>query len=460
MLPRKSRGARRKLGATIRSFGSQGGRRKTKQHRLFFPRRFTPFVRPSGLYFLSSPSAFTQFETTLSHIFHTHTNTPPCVVWYSPVAMATACTPSREAGWEGARMVTLARLQERLPGLKEDYFHRNRYVDQYRKSEYNAAVKIQSWLRGCKVRAYIRYLNKMMVFIQKWWRGYQARKIFRKMAETAYFIMKMNFYNEMAVRIQKRWRGYYVRKYIHNYYALKRYLEAIALNNEMIRKELEEFAEMKEKEEAKKALEREERKKDYLARKMHYLLSTEQIAGIYNSPYRKSPDPMELQLRKVKPLKEKKKQIPKELHWQACIDDSFGFQRVPALPPIQRQKPQGPFRDPAEVQQQRYKPFEEFLKVAASEASLKLAREKLKQEEWRNRVHDNVFLPFSGHEPDTYVPSMQRASKYGQSSYGLKHFREEHPEKWIGKKDFLTRLPSIPLFGKFGHTYSRSGQIV
>ncbi|XP_042334736.1 spermatogenesis-associated protein 17 isoform X2 [Sceloporus undulatus] len=335
-------------------------------------------------------------------------------------------------GGQKRRMVTLARLQERLPGLKEEGFRRN------------------------------RYLNQMMVFIQKWWRGYQGRKKFRKMAETAYFIMKMNFYNEMAVRIQKRWRGYYIRKYIHNYYALKKYLEAIALNNEMVRKELEEFAEMKEKEEVKKALERDEKKKDYLARKMHYLLSTEQIAGIYNSPYRKSPDPMELQLRKAKPLKEKKKQIRKDvmdLQWQSDTD-SFGFQRVPALPPIERQKPQGPFRDPVEVLQQRYKTWEPSLRVAASDTSLQLAREKVKQEEWRNRIHDDVFLPFSGHEPDKYVPSIQRASKYGQSSYGLKHFREEYPEKWITKKDFLTVVPSIPLFGKLGQTYSRAGQIV
>lgn len=34
---------------------------------------------------------------------------------------------------------------------------------------------------------------------------------------------------------------------------------------------------MKEKEEVKKALEREKKKKDYLARKMHYLLSTQQV---------------------------------------------------------------------------------------------------------------------------------------------------------------------------------------
>uniref|UniRef100_A0A8D2ISB7 Spermatogenesis associated 17 n=1 Tax=Varanus komodoensis TaxID=61221 RepID=A0A8D2ISB7_VARKO len=274
-------------------------------------------------------------------------------------------------------------------------------VDEYRKREYYAAVIIQSWFRGCKVRAYIRYMNKVMVFIQKWWRGYQGRKKFRKMVLKQIYVL-------FLPQIQKRWRGYYIRKYIHNYYALKKYLEAIALNNEMVRRELEEFAEMKEKEEVKKALERKEKKKDYLARKMHYLLSTEQIAGVYNSPYRSSPDPMELQLRKVKPLRHKKKGIQDITNLKYA--DSFGFQTVPPLPPIGRQKPQGPFRNTGEVLQQRFKPLEPSLQGAASNFSLQLAREKVKQEEWRNRIHDNVRLfwpsenchrPFNKYSPST-----------------------------------------------------------
>lgn len=60
--------------------------------------------------------------------------------------------------------------------------------------------------------------------------------------------------------------------------------------------------------------------------------------------------------------------------------------------------------------------------------------------EWKNILNKHIcvspfrFLPFSGHRVDKYVPSIQTASKYGQSSYGLKHFREEHPEKWITNK--------------------------
>uniref|UniRef100_A0A8C5SHU5 Uncharacterized protein n=1 Tax=Laticauda laticaudata TaxID=8630 RepID=A0A8C5SHU5_LATLA len=152
---------------------------------------------------------------------------------------------------------------------------------------------------------------------------------------------------------------------------------------------------MKEKEEVKKALEREKKKKDYLARKMHYLLSTQQIAGIYNSPYRKEPDPWEMQLRKAKPLRHKKK-IEKnamDLPWPIYAD-SFGFQTMPTLPPIRRQKPQGPFRDTVDVLQQRFKPLEPSVQVVASSSSLQLAQEKQRQEEWRNCIQDEKYVTY------------------------------------------------------------------
>ncbi|XP_038032506.1 spermatogenesis-associated protein 17 isoform X3 [Anas acuta] len=295
-------------------------------------------------------------------------------------------------------MAALARLRARLPALREEYFRRNRCVDEDRKIKYKAAVKIQSWFRGCRVRAYLRHLNKMVICIQKRWRGYQSRRYFRKIVKTAYFIMKMNFYNEMAVRIQKRWRGYYVRKYIHNYYALKKYLEAVSVNNEIVRNELQEYAEMNENERRKKDQEKKEKEKKYQARKMHYLLSTEQ----------------------------------------------------------------GPFRDTAEVLRQRYKPLEPTLRVATSiDSPLGKARAEMKREEWRNHIHDNEFLPFSSyHKNEKYDPSIHRSGKYGQETYGIKHFREVQPNKWVTGKDFQTVSPSIVLFEKFGKTYSRCGQIV
>uniref|UniRef100_A0A663FB37 Spermatosis associated 17 n=1 Tax=Aquila chrysaetos chrysaetos TaxID=223781 RepID=A0A663FB37_AQUCH len=288
-------------------------------------------------------------------------------------------------------------------------FYIFRCLDEDRKIEYKAAVKIQSWFRGCRVRAYLRYLNKMVIFIQKWWRGYRSRRYFRKM-------------------IQKRWRGYYVRKYIHNYYALKKYLEAISVNNEIVRNELQEYTEMKENEEKRKDLEKKEKEKKYQARKMHYLLSTEQIAGIYNSPFRKSPDPMELLLRKSKPLSHRQQQMKSpfayELYdWPTCKRPPT-FSTAQPLPPIGRQKPQGPFRDTAEVLRQRYKPLEPTLRVAAS---INSPLEK--------NVFFIPFLPFSSyHKNEKYDPSIHRSGKYGQETYGVKHFREVQPKKWVADK--------------------------
>ncbi|NWH81022.1 SPT17 protein, partial [Piaya cayana] len=240
--------------------------------------------------------------------------------------------------------------------------------------------------------------------------------------------------------IQKRWRGYYVRKYIHNYYALKKYREAVSINNEIVRKELQKYTEMKENEEKRKDLEKKEKEKKYQARKMHYLLSTEQTAGIYNSPFRKSPHPMELLLRESKPLSHRRQQIKSpfgcELYnWPTCKRPPT-FSTAQPLPTIGRQKPQGPFRDTAEVLQQRYKPLEPTLRVAASiNSPLEKAREEMKREEWRNCIHDNEFLPFSSfHKNGKYEPLILTSGKYVQETYGVKQFREVHPKKWVGGK--------------------------
>ena len=37
------------------------------------------------------------------------------------------------------------------------------------------------------------------------------------------------------LQVQRRWRGFYTRKYIHNFYAMKRYLEGLMRTNELVR---------------------------------------------------------------------------------------------------------------------------------------------------------------------------------------------------------------------------------
>ncbi|XP_068394644.1 spermatogenesis-associated protein 17 isoform X3 [Eschrichtius robustus] len=294
-------------------------------------------------------------------------------------------------------MATLARLQARSTSVAHQYYYRNSVVDIFQKQENDAAVKIQSWFRGCQVRAYIRYLHRVATIIQKQWRGYLGRQHYQLIVKLAYYTMKMNLYNAMAVRIQRRWRGYKIRKYCFNYFYLKEYLKAVSETNDAVRGALEEFAEMKEREEKKADLEREEKKRDYQARKMHYLLSTKQ----------------------------------------------------------------GPFRDVSEVWEQRYKPLEPTLRVAEPMDGLKEARAQLQRQEWTRNVNDNMFLPFSSyHKNKKYIPTMHLSSKYGPDAYGSQHFRDENPKKWICDKDFQTVLPSFDLFSKYGKLYSKAGQIV
>uniref|UniRef100_A0A3Q2H9N8 Spermatosis associated 17 n=1 Tax=Equus caballus TaxID=9796 RepID=A0A3Q2H9N8_HORSE len=336
-------------------------------------------------------------------------------------------------------MATLARLQARSKAVGQQYYFRNSVVDVFRKKENDAAVKIQNWFRGCRVRAYIRHLHRAAIIVQKWWRSYLSRQHYQLVVKLAYYTMKMNLYNEMAVRIQRRWRGYKIRKYCFDYFYLKEYLRAVTETNDAIRDALEEFAEMKEREEKKAALEREEKKRDYQARKMHYLLSTKQIPGIYNSPFRKDPDPWELRLQKAKPLTHQRPRV-KQKHsisltsWLACTSNR-SFPRSEILPPINRKQCQGPFRDIAEVLEQRYKPLEPTLREAEPINELKEAREDLRRQEWIRNVNDNMFLPFSSyHKNEKYVPSMHSSSKYGPNSYGCQRFRDENPKKWICPK--------------------------
>ncbi|XP_065144863.2 spermatogenesis-associated protein 17 [Paramisgurnus dabryanus] len=353
-------------------------------------------------------------------------------------------------------MATLVKLYSQLEQIKEQYFIRNRIAEEHRKRENQAAVKIQSWFRGCQVRGYLSHLHKNATSIQKIWRGFIARKLFRHRLKAAYFIMKIHFYKKMAVKIQKRWRGYYVRKYIHNYYARKRYLEGLTRKNNQIRRDLEEFAELQRRERERITLEKEEREKNIQAQRLHFLLSTKQCPGVYNSPFKTEPDEMELRLRRVKP-----RSAPKERKTPKIPPDLFNLTpNRDRLPPI-HQKPQGPFRSSLEVQQQRYRPLEPSLRVATSITALEEAREELRRQEWRTRVIDQPFLPFLNASPKKrYEGLMHTSTPFEQVGYGIKHFREEQKEDLQGKKPFKTVFTTCHIFDKFGRLYSNAGNIV
>ncbi|XP_027137498.1 spermatogenesis-associated protein 17 isoform X2 [Larimichthys crocea] len=173
-------------------------------------------------------------------------------------------------------MAELLQIKSQVKEFQQEYVDKNSYAEENRQKENQAATRIQSWFRACKVRAYLSHLHKQAVIIQKIWRGFTARARFRQMVKAAYFIMKMNFYEEMAVRIQRRWRGFFVRKYIHNFYARKSYLEGVSQKNELVRQELDELEELQKRERDCLEMVKEQTAKVYQAYRLHHLLSTKQ----------------------------------------------------------------------------------------------------------------------------------------------------------------------------------------
>ncbi|CAG2208284.1 unnamed protein product [Mytilus edulis] len=358
----------------------------------------------------------------------------------------------------------MVRLLRQTDQIVEDSYERKNEAELQRQREYLSSVKIQANFRGSQVRSYFTHLNNCATVIQKSWRGYVGRQSFRVIVKNSVLIMKLNHFNAMATQVQKIWRGYYVRKYVYNYYSQKRYLEALIVKNAIVRSELEDYTEQQENL-RRRQTEHEERKlNEFLARKNHHLISTEVIPGIYNSPFNPYPSEQEFLLRSVAPLKHEKTKKIGHSYDPTCR--SYECPKPKQLPPIVV-KPQGPFRDPTEVQKQRYKGFQPTLRVATSFTSLEEARQILKAEEWVTRLNDDIFQPFKRRDRK-YEPLLHSTSKFGHLPFGTKYYREEFLDKHItpkqipllkpSTKPFKTLVPPIPMFDKLNDTYSQ-GQV-
>ncbi|XP_039990938.1 spermatogenesis-associated protein 17 isoform X2 [Xiphias gladius] len=293
-------------------------------------------------------------------------------------------------------MAELLKIKSEAEEFQKEYFLRNNQAEENRQKENQAATRIQSWFRACKVQTYLSHLHKKAIIIQKIWRGLTARARFRQMVKAAYFIMKMNFYEEMAVRIQRRWRGFFVRKHIHNFYARKSYLEGLSRKNELVRRELDELEELQKRERDCLEIIKEQTAKVYQAHRLHHLLSTKQCPGVFNSPFRPVPHETELLLKQVK------YQAPTRLapRGRVCLlgvpdstapsfHGSLGSQWMkttrtccssrPILPPITSKKQQGLFRSPGEVWRQRVRCPDLTLRLQNSHTHLEEAQNQLKQ---------------------------------------------------------------------------------
>lgn len=347
-------------------------------------------------------------------------------------------------------MAKIINLLDQIPDIIEQIYENYRVADQYREIEYNAAVKIQAWYRKHRVIAYFNNLQKSSITIQRWYRGYQGRKMYRKLLDERVKEMRLRFFDNKATLCQKTWRGYFSRKYIFNYYKRKAYLIAIQHKNEAVLNELKEYKEyMDRQEEDKKNIEK-YRRLEEKAKKEHYLISTKQISGVYNSPYKPAPAEMEYLMRNIKQdLPEKH-----DYYVKSFRANKFDLISLPeGLPPLSS-KQQGPFRDPIDVRKQRYRPFSPSLRCETDYECLNIARKDMKGKEWTERIHDEKFVPVDKSVyKKPYQPLMLTTSQYGSLDYGTKYFRDQTKEQELPGGRFKQLVPPIAEFHKLNRTY-------
>jgi hypothetical protein len=74
-----------------------------------------------------------------------------------------------------------------------------REANQMRSVENEAAVKIQAWFRGVKIRAYMKHLSMHAMRVQKVWRGGMGRRDFRAVLDQKVRKLRLDFYNQKAI---------------------------------------------------------------------------------------------------------------------------------------------------------------------------------------------------------------------------------------------------------------------
>ena len=344
------------------------------------------------------------------------------------------------------------------------------------KREFESAVVIQAWFRGVRLRAYLKHLNTSATIIQKHWRAYVARGIFRRIVSSNLKLMREAYYNAMATVIQKVWRGYYVRKYVHNFYARQRYLEAVVEMNSFVLEDLYKYEDHVVAMATKTQAENLERDRVLNATRNHFMLSTNQSAGVYALSKCKENNEIELIMRKLNShdiQAIQHKYSPEFNSPSSCTAPSrepFVFAKSSAsscvasitsesskpspLPNISASsgRQQGPFKSIDEVQRIKTRGLQPTLRVSTDFYSVEKARESMIAEEEVKQVIDDRFSPFKTVRHD-YIPMLHTDSKYGTLKYGTEHFREEDESRLTLKDRFKTVLPPIKVFDQTNSSF-------
>ncbi|KAH9598052.1 IQ motif [Trypanosoma melophagium] len=150
--------------------------------------------------------------------------------------------------------------------------------------EIDAVLKIQSTYRMWRVRRVYCSIRNAVICLQRVYRGRLDRKYVMRIRQEADEAHEKAVYEYYAARIQAWFRGYYVRSYVDNFYARKRYirdtLKASENVREMATKLLEDQLQQKS---ITRSIQQEKEYKE-AAEKLHHMVSTVSVSGIYRPP--------------------------------------------------------------------------------------------------------------------------------------------------------------------------------
>jgi len=334
--------------------------------------------------------------------------------------------------------------------LLDEVYRLNNEADSNRLLHYNSAVKIQAAFRGHAIRKWLSTHNHHATVIQSFYRGHRQRRLFRKMVAKKVKSDRENYYHKMATKIQALFRGFLVRKNKHNFYARKRYLEIIKLQNEIVIEHLSNLKMQQDEVKARQTAEKEKTKIIYNARKNHYLLSTHQKSGVYDPrrPNGRVREPMEKMLRVVKPLGsfERKKKLP-DIGLTHADDVTPNLSRKSTI----TRQPQGPFKKNREdIIEQRFRELNPSLRVSeAYDFSIQEARQQLKFDNMAKCLRGPPFQ-FMKVSQEPYQPRLHTTSDYRHIDYGNKHFRAfEEKKSTQDDSRFANVVSPIPFFDKY-----------
>jgi len=151
--------------------------------------------------------------------------------------------------------------------------------------ERRSCVKISSLWRACVARAEVSIVFLGVKRIQRLVRGKFARERARLARRSFGERLEEAYLESLAVDVQRSFRGFYSRRYRHDFSARKAYIQGVMKEGEALRERLKELQETQAKEKAEKDEARKLENFQKATQRLHYLVSTKAIPGIYNSPY-------------------------------------------------------------------------------------------------------------------------------------------------------------------------------